>query len=206
MSQNLQIYVEDVLSDAAVRRIVSACWPEWTGQVVSSICRGNAALRARMPKVKQSAERLPSFVLTDLDLKTCPSELISEWLNPPFPRNLIFRVAVREVEAWILADTDGCADFLGVSRARIPRNPEGEQDPKQTLINIARRSRKRLIKEGIAPQSSIAPVGPAYNLLLCQFVDSVWNLKTACGNARSLDRAFQSVLNRRDIVGLPTLS
>lgn len=206
MNKDLQLYVEDELSYVAARRIVKACWPEWTGQVVPYICRGNGALRSRMPKIRQSAARLPSLVLTDLDLKKCPSELISEWLPPPHPTNLIFRVAVREVEAWLLADTDGCSDFLGVSRSRIPRNPEGEQDPKQTLINIARRSPYRKIKEGIAPQSSIAPVGPAYNLLLCQFVDSKWNLKAACENARSLDRAFQSVLNRRDIVGLPMLS
>jgi hypothetical protein len=200
MDQNLHLYVEDRLSEQVVRRMLQCCWPDWEGAVRSYDCRGNSALRAQMPKIQQSAARLPSFVLTDLDSLPCPSALIAEWLRPPFPSKLIFRVAVREVEAWLLADAVGCAQFLSVSQTHIPRMPEQESDPKRTLINIARRSKKRQIREGIVPsRSTSAPVGPAYNPLLRQFVQSVWNPEAARLHSSSLDRALTALSNRRSI-------
>ena len=37
---------------------------------------------------------------------------------------------MREVEAWLLADADSLARYLEVPRTRIPRDPEGREDPK----------------------------------------------------------------------------
>lgn len=57
---------------------------------------------------------------------------------------MCFRIAVREVEAWLLADAEQAAGFLAVPLARIPAEPETLPDPKATLIALAGRSRKEL--------------------------------------------------------------
>ncbi|MDF2210039.1 hypothetical protein L1F28_15070 [Arthrospira platensis NCB002] len=41
------------------------------------------------------------LVLTDLDKSECPLAIINEWLkSQPKHPNLLFRVAVKEVESW----------------------------------------------------------------------------------------------------------
>ena len=78
------------------------------------------------------------MVLTDLDDGPCPSDLIGGWLTSPRHPNLILRVAVREVEAWLLADAGNLAKFLGIDEARIPAIPEEIRDPKAMLVELAR--------------------------------------------------------------------
>jgi len=52
--------------------------------------------------------------------------------------------------------------YLSVSANRVPREPEEVPDPKQALVNIARRSRNRAIRQDMVPrEGSGRPVGPA---------------------------------------------
>jgi hypothetical protein len=106
----------------------------------------------------------------------------------PVPSFLV-RFAVNELESWLMADRQGLADFLSVSVGRIPREPELEEFPKRTLVNIARRSRKTRIRNGIAPPPGhAAAVGPAYNSLLHEFIVRHWNIAEAITCAPSLER------------------
>jgi hypothetical protein len=90
--------------------------------------------------------------LTDLDQHGCAPEIIKGWLREQPHGNLVFRVAVREVEAWLLADRVGFAKFLDVSIDLLPQEPDEVLDPKQTLINLARRSRIRSLREALVPR------------------------------------------------------
>ncbi len=56
---------------------------------------------------------------------------------------MCFRVAVREVEAWLLADREQIARFLSIARSRVPQSPETLDNPKQRLVELARHSRRR---------------------------------------------------------------
>ena len=58
---------------------------------------------------------------------------------------------VHAVEAWLLADRGQIATFLDVPVGRIPSRPEEEADPKRKLVNIARRSRRKEMKEALVP-------------------------------------------------------
>lgn len=135
----------------------------------------------------------PWFVLVDLDRDKCAAEASRRWLPEPV-RQMCFRIAVPEVEAWLMADYDQVASFLGVSAARVPANPEGLSDPKATLLDLARASRRRDIRTGLVPRDgSGSRVGPTYASDLRHFAVSQWRPLVASANAPSLARCLARV-------------
>ncbi len=73
-----------------------------------------------MPIYNQAACITPWFVLVYLDINAQrPSQAVIQWLPKP-THGMRFQVAVRAVEAWLMADRDGIASFLAVSLSRIP--------------------------------------------------------------------------------------
>ena len=122
----------------------------------------------------------------------CAPEVVTVWLPDRFPR-MLFRVVVRELESWLLADTKGIADYLKIAETLIPKNPEVLTDPKQTLVNLARRSRLRKIKEAMIPAAGVSTVvGPAYTAAIEEFVIRHWNVNSALNRAPGL----QSCISR----------
>ena len=76
---------------------------------------------------------------------SCPPDVVAQWLPRAEP-GMLFRVVVRELESWLLADRENFADFLGISITKPPDQPEQINDPKQQLVNLARCSRKSQIR------------------------------------------------------------
>lgn len=133
----------------------------------------------------------PVLILTDLDHNPCPSKLINDWLDQPVHPNLMIRVAVREVESWLLADSHGLARYLSVRESLVPDHPDELTDPKATLIGLAARSRLREIKSRIVPKkNSTAKQGPDYNSCLATFVTESWDIDFAVERSPSLKRAL----------------
>jgi hypothetical protein len=129
-------------------------------------------------------------ILTDLDTASCAPELITNWCGRGvLPKDLLFRVAVHETEAWLLADLEGFSRFSGIPKAKIPLSPEHLVDPKQTLLNLVRRYGHRDIKADLMPApGSSARMGFGYNAALIRFVHSFWSVKRAAVRANSLER------------------
>lgn len=114
--------------------------------------------------------------------------------------NLIFRVAVREVEAWLLADKVNLAGFLHVPERFFPGAPDEIADPKAALLNLARRSRLSDIKGSLLPKrGSTAHVGPGYNECLGGFVRNRWDVRAAAGGSPSLARAMHRLESFRPV-------
>jgi hypothetical protein len=112
----------------------------------------------------------------------------------PKQPNLIFRIAVREIESWLLADRTGFASFLNIKKQLIPLNPDGIRDPKRLLINLAKRSHRRLIRNAIVPTpGNTARIGPDYNGQLSYFVTNIWNIEEALKNSDSLRRTVKAI-------------
>ena len=131
------------------------------------------------------------FVLVDLDLDRCAPELVAEML-PDHAPGMCFRVAVREVEAWLLADRAGFARWAGVPANRIPVDVEAIEQPKEQLIGIVRGSRYRERRGALVPRpDSGGTEGPAYTSALSEFVASVWDVEAAASAAPSLARAIR---------------
>lgn len=187
----LAIIVEDRLSGSVAERMVATVKP-WQRNALPPVHLGGIEkIRAQMPKYLNASHVMPHFVLVDLDKTTCAPALLTAWQLPVPGARLLFRVAVRETEAWVLADRKGFADFAGIPVSKVPQSPELESDPKQTLVNLVRRSRKkRLVTELVPAQGSRVSIGPLYNELLCEFVRTTWNLEAACCNAPSLAKAL----------------
>ncbi len=120
----------------------------------------------------------------------CPAAMVENWL-PNRHANMIFRIAVREIESWLLADRTHVAEFLKVAQVHIPRNPENLNDPKQALVNLARRSKSRRIQDSLAPKpGSSAHVGPLYVAEITKYVRTTWDVVAARQASTSLDKCL----------------
>jgi hypothetical protein len=186
----VNIATEDELSEAVAVHLVRAFADDGA---IGLLLRknGNGYLRTRLPNFRQMAQREPVFVLTDLDDAHCPLALLNNWgLQQPTPSNLMLRVAVREIEAWLLADRAGIADFLGISAALIPTDPELILDPKRFILNIAKRARRDVRSDLIVAKGAVASQGLGYNKALIHFVRDQWNFDQARQRSHSLQRAI----------------
>jgi hypothetical protein len=189
----INLAVEDLLSEVVLRTILHQSKRPY--QVGVCYCkRGYGYLKKTIQGFNNAAKGTPYLVLTDLDRAECPLRLIEEWLPCPKHPNLLFRIAVREVEAWLLADREAFAKFIGVRKELIPQAVDAIDDPKRTLINLVSRSRNRELREAIVPRpNSTAKVGPDYNGQLIPFVENHWKVEAAMCNSASLQRAVNAV-------------
>jgi hypothetical protein len=155
-------------------------------------CHGNGKIKANIKAYNKAAQFGCWFVITDLDKGkyACAPSLINDWLPVPQNPQFLFRVAVHEIESWLLADRDNFASFFKVSRDLVPVSPDEVDDPKQTIFSLAKRSQKRNIREGVPPIDNMANIGPGYNIELGDFILNYWNIKTAREHSKSLDKAI----------------
>jgi len=159
---------------------------------------GYGYLKRTIGGFNNAAKGIPFFVATDLDKHECPPVLIADWLTLPKHPNLMIRVAVREAEAWVLADRENFANFLGISVANVPVDVEALPNPKEALIQLARRSRKGQVRDDICPRpNSTSRVGPNYNARLSSFVSQVWDPNVARLNSQSLDSTIDRLVSFR---------
>ena len=142
--------------------------------------KGKAALRASIRGYNNDARFRPWVVLVDLDDDfDCAPLLVSTWLPKP-SRLMRLRVAVRELEAWLLADRERIASFLGVRVSRIPLKPDEVADPKRLLVSLAQGSRRKRIREDMVPRpGSGRSVGLLYNSRLYEFIAKFWRADRA---------------------------
>lgn len=190
----LNFVFEDDLSEAVMIKIAKHFGDKfYIGNSYNG--QGFGYIKTNINGFNQAASSVPFFVLTDLDNHECPPTLISNWLKRKKHPNLLFRVAVREVEAWLLADKAGFSRFTGINIQSLPSNPESFLNPKKTLIDIIQKSKKRSIKNDILPISNNASVGPNYNGRLIEFVNSIWSIERAKINSQSLQRTMKCLQN-----------
>lgn len=188
----INLVFEDAISEFLMSTILNSFGDKYyVGYSYSG--NGFGYIKSHISGFNKASKATPFFVLTDLDKYECPLELINDWFDRPQNPNLIFRIAVREVESWLLADREGFSAFTGISLTLIPRNPDSETDPKTTLINLVSRSRRRKIKEDIIPINPNATIGPNYNERLMEYVTDYWDLNRAMENSNSLTRAYSKL-------------
>lgn len=190
----LNLVVEDYLSEAVVLKILCASGRPFAVGTRYLGRQGAGYIKKRICGFNRAAKATPFLVLTDLDDETCAPQLLQSWLSEPPNRNLIFRIAVREVEAWLLAHRDGIATFLGIQRDLIPSNVESLKNPKEVLIDLARKSRRGDIRKDIVPSDGSNRVqGPDYNGRLIRFVEESWSPVQAMKNSQSLSSAARAL-------------
>jgi hypothetical protein len=180
--------VEGLVDEAVVRRLIAHAGGK-PGPVYGR--QGKSSLRQKIAGYNNAAKWGPWIVLVDLDREyDCAPPLRAGWLGQPSAR-LCFRVAVRAVEAWLLADVEPLAAFLRMPRGRVPALPEAVGDPKTAMVNLARSSRRKVIRQDMVPrEGSGRQVGPAYTSRLIEFVSSSWRPDVAARRSDSLRRTI----------------
>ena len=189
---NVILAVEDRLSDAVATKILET----FGIKIVKRIgFQGKSDLERKTPEFNRAANGITVFMLTDLDSpRDCPPGLIRSWIKGPINPRFFFRVAVMEVESWVMADRIGFAAFLSVPLYRIPSSTDDILNPKEFLLSIARRSKKKTVREALVPaQGATLIVGSEYNTLLSEFVQGHWNLERAASVSPSLKRTLDRI-------------
>jgi hypothetical protein len=185
------IAVEGASDEAVVRRICGSLGLEVGPAFVAN---GKVRLDARLSGYNHAARFGPWLVLRDLDHDAdCAPTLVTRLLPKP-AEQMLLRVPVRTVESWLLADRENFANYFGVSLAVVPSTPEDLERPKRTVVDLARRSTKRGIREGVVPAPGIsAEVGPGYSTAIIEFATRVWNPERAAEASPSLMRCLRSL-------------
>jgi hypothetical protein len=190
--QTVYLAAEDAPGLAIGRRLIASSPPLTVSREENG--RGFGKLKNSAPNYNRMAGfGYPVLLIVDVDSAECPEDLRSSWLTPKPHESFLFRVAIREIESWILADHEAMADFLRIKRSILPDNPEQLVDPKATLLRLAQAA-PRKIRDGLLPErGSKAIIGPEYNYLLADHIYNRWDLSKASARSTSLRRAMAAV-------------
>ena len=183
--------VEGLVDEAVVRRLIQE-----VGGVAGPVYgkNGKPALRTKIAGYNHAANYSPWIVMVDLNHEaSCVPSLRAAWLPTPAPQ-MCFRVAVRAVEAWLLADHERISRFISVDTNILRGDPELLPDPKQRMVELAKRSNSISIRRAMVPRpESGRSVGPAYASRLIEFVTDLkdgWRPNVAAKRSESLDRCL----------------
>jgi len=126
--------------------------------------------------------------------------LVNRVAAAPHPDFLFFRVAVREVEAWLLASDREFKGFPGIRRNVNYSDPESLADPKAELLLLADKSPRRKLREAVSRRDMGGNLcqGLAYNSTLAEFLEQDWNLESAAAKCPSLRRMLAALSTLED--------
>lgn len=183
------------MSEWVLRRLLHERPVEY---VISAVFKqgGFGYLKKQTPAFNNMAKACPVLLLTDLDQRPCAPGLLQDWLNRPKHPDFLLRIAVREVEAWLLASDEALGKFLGMRRSCDISLPESLSDPKAELLKIAATCTRRDIREALVrrdPGGNLRQ-GPAYNSTLAKFVTKHWLLDVAVSKCPSLSKISKALL------------
>lgn len=144
---------------------------------------------AALPRYAGLAQSCPVLCIADTD-GGCALELVRRWRPAGAPPSLLLRLAVAEAESWLLADSSGLAAYLDIPEKKIPVNPDTSADPKLEVLKLAKRSRRREIRQEVVSSRNPDRPGVGYNLHLGRFAAQHWDPLRAGDRSPSLARTI----------------
>jgi hypothetical protein len=179
----LRAAVEGIVDELVLRKMAQEA-----GADLDSVYgrTGKGDLDKNLAAYKAAATHWPWVIMRDMDTDAaCAPELISAL--SPNAEFMCYRVVVHALEAWLMADRQRMAAFLGVRESMIPASVEDIQDPKHRLIQIAAGSRRLTIRRGLIPKEGGGRnVGPEYTAIMSEFIQRHWRPAVAETNSASL--------------------
>lgn len=205
-------YVEDVISKVVLLQLFkfvnSLSFGQYGDQANTLgfqdgfplIMNGNSKIKTRIPSLIQMAEEYGHYSLAfvDLDKTCCAPTLIREWVGGTpdksitLPPQFFFRVAVHEVESWIMADTKRFSSFLGIKEVNMPKDTDAEIDPKKFIFDSIHKHNKKKLGRMLPSRGS--SIGPDYNGRMCDFVMNRWRPEKAIEKSESLKRTINALI------------
>lgn len=192
MDKKIAVVAEDRLTEAVLLKCISEVLPTYS-VARTEVKNGRGNVQRELGAYARLAQAMPVLIGVDLDSDECAPTLLSKWGRLPPQQGLLLRVAVREIEAWVLADEKRIAAFVGAAPNEVPKRPDTLDDPKRSLLEVARAHARSELKADLVPRNYDAAyprIGPAYNLRMCEFIATKWRPQVARGKSESLDRAM----------------
>ncbi len=185
------VAVEGDHDAAVVRRILATVGME-AGVIYGR--RGKGALDRSMVGFNNSARHSPWLIVRDLDHDAeCAVTLARQLVPAPSPR-MCLRIAVRALEAWLLADREEMSRFLQVPLPKVPLQPESLPHPKKALVELSKHSKLRAIRDDMVPMPGTgAQVGRGYTGRVIEFAARHWSPERAAENSDSLHRCLRAL-------------
>lgn len=194
-------FVEDMPSASAVKKIVKYCNISRAEPII--FVEGFPSVMGGYGKIKKNARKYIDMTrkniiiisIVDLDTGPCAPSLIEDWFDcspQSLPEKLIFRVAVREIESWLMADYREIASFLGIAVANFSKSPDDLDDPKNRLFTILKKKGHKKWHREMLPEGN-AHIGPLYNEKLKDFITKKWNPERAAKNSPSLASTIKAI-------------
>lgn len=195
MTKPISVVAEDLLTQAVLHKCIAEYLPEHS-IVRSEVKGGRGNVQRQLRAYAALAARIPVLIGVDLDGDGCAPGLLASWAMSysPDPR-LLIRVAVREVESWVLADRKQIARLIRAQSDDITRDPDALDDPKLFFLTLARATPDMELKSDLVPRNfGIHPrIGPAYNPRMCKFVQEKWRPHVAERRSKSLARTLDAI-------------
>jgi hypothetical protein len=185
------VATEHELSEVVCERLLRDFAPEL--EVTHRLRRGGFGyLKNKLRNFLELSKMQTVFLLTDLDQSACAPSLIRSWMGDrTIPGDFLFRVAEREIEAWLLGDENGIRKLLGIKSAKIPEKVDSIPDPKKLLLKLAASAPRSLRQELCGAPDAAAAQGLGYNKILCDFVRSSWHVGRARERSESMERTIR---------------
>ena len=161
------------------------------------VAGGKGNILKRLKNYNEAVNHTSWFVVVDLDQDAdCAPEHLRNLL-PKVNKGMMLRVAVRSVEAWIMADRAMISQFLGVHASNIPLFPDTLDNPKAELIDLIDRKCKRnwIRKDMLPNKRGKRKVGTKYTDRMAEFVQLHWRPEVAARRSDSLARCIRALEN-----------
>ena len=156
---------------------------------VEYVTNGKGALDQRLAGYNHAARFSCWLVLRDLDRDADCAPTLARRLLPKQATHMRLHVAVHAIESWLMADSEAISRYLSVTQASVPMSPDAIEDPKRALLELARRSTKRVVREAMLPsEGTSARVGPGFSSFMIEFATTRWRPPVAASKSESLER------------------
>lgn len=184
--------VEGYTDTIVVQRLLKHVGISW---VEPTSLDGKGNITRNLHRYNRAAKFGAWLVVLDLDQDAdCAPDYVRDLVPVP-TEGLLLRIAVRSMEAWLLADHEEMARCLAVREAALPPNPELEPDPKLALVNIVNRyCNNRNVRDDILPvHGQHRRVGPGYVSRIVNFTRHHWRPEVAARRSDSLARCIRAL-------------
>lgn len=203
--KGIYIVGEDSVTLAIIERLLSTYAPAL--KIIQTLPARGSEIKNKIANFNRLSQSNPVLLLTDLDTEDCAPALKDKLLkgieqHPDFIQN----IAVDEAEAWLMADRNNFATFLGINIADVPRSILQKQGGRKALSEmdipvkasyylthiLAPQSSRKEIREQIATTGKCCK-GKEYNSALLPFIRKQWDVAAAMTNSDSLKRMVNRI-------------
>lgn len=182
--------VEGVLDLAVATKVIDACGHT---HYIAFPSHGSGFVLKSLHRYNLAAKVVPCLAMVDLRDTgcDCAPDVLTKWL-PNRNDDMLFRVVVNEIESWLMADRLAFSQFVHLAVEHVPSYPELEPFPKRTVVNLARRSGNRAVRNTLVPREGMgASEGPLYTSEMMRFARESWEPERACENSPSLAQCIR---------------